>query len=250
MTKAEIQIIRSLGEKKSRSEMGLFIAEGDKFIGELIESGLRLRKIYVTDDSLIDSASADRSTEVEWISDKEMERISQLKSANKSLALVEMPRHTLDISELDGRLTIALDGVQNPGNLGTIIRLADWFGVRDVICSPNCADCFNPKVVQATMGAILRVRVHYTELVPLLKSTSQPIYGAFLEGDNIYKRELTPNGILVMGSEGQGVSEEVSELINERLYIPPYSTNESELGSESLNVAIATSIICSEFRRR
>ncbi|MFI3303694.1 MAG: RNA methyltransferase [Rikenellaceae bacterium] len=248
MIKAEIQLIRSLGEKKSRTEMGLFIAEGDKFIGELAVSELSVRKVYLTEDSTLDGGEFDRSTEVEWVSDKEMERLSQLKSANNSLALVEMPRQTLNVEDLDGRLTIVLDGVQNPGNLGTIIRLADWFGVRDVICSPNCADCFNPKVVQATMGAILRVRIHYTDLLPLLKSTKQPIYGAFLEGDNIYKRDLTPNGILVMGSEGQGVSAEVSALITERLYIPPYPAD--CVGSESLNVAIATSIICSEFRRR
>ncbi len=177
-----------------------------------------------------------------------MARISQLKSANNSLALVEIPRYDLKKEDLSGRLTIVLDGVQNPGNLGTIIRLADWFGVRDVICSPSCADCFNPKVVQATMGAILRVRVHYTDLVPLLKSTTLPIYGAFLEGENIYQRDLTSEGLLVMGSEGQGVSAEVAQLITERLYIPPYNTAGD--GSESLNVAIATAIICSEFRRR
>ncbi|MFI3305977.1 MAG: RNA methyltransferase [Rikenellaceae bacterium] len=248
MIKAEIQLIRSLGEKRTRTEMGLFIAEGDKFIGELIDSTLRVRKIYLTEDSTIDDTYVDRSTEIEWVSNKEMERLSQLKSANNSLALVEMPRYTLDAAALDNNLSIVLDSVQNPGNLGTIIRLADWFGIRDVICSPNCADCFNPKVVQATMGAILRVRVHYTELVPLLKSTSQPIYGAFLEGDNIYHRDLTPNGFIVMGSEGQGVSDEVAQLIGERLYIPSYPAE--EVSTESLNVAIATSIICSEFRRR
>ncbi len=248
MIKAEIQLIRSLGEKRGRSEMGLFIAEGDKFIGELVSSQLRVRKIYLTENSTIDDSSVDRSTEIEWVSDKEMERLSQLKSANNSLAIVEIPHYTLDAAELDGKLSIVLDGVQNPGNLGTIIRLADWFGIGDVICSPNCADCFNPKVVQATMGAILRVRVHYTELTTLLKSTSQPIYGAFLEGDNIYQRDLTPHGFIVMGSEGQGVCAEVAQLINERLYIPPYPADETS--SESLNVAIATSIICSEFRRR
>lgn len=240
-------MVRSLGEKRVRSEMGLFIAEGEKFIGELIDSPLKVRKVYVTESSDV-GEQFEGSCEVEWISDKEMERISQLKSANSSLALVEMPRYTLKADELNGRLTLALDGVQNPGNLGTIIRLADWFGIRDIICSPTCADCFNPKVVQATMGAILRVRIHYTDLVPLLSKIDLPIYGALLEGDNIYNRELQSEGVLVMGSEGQGLSPEVEALINERLYIPTFATD--NLGSESLNVAIATAIICSEFRRR
>ncbi len=244
MIKSEIQLVRSLGDKRGREELGMFIAEGEKFIGELVDSALRVRKVYITEE--IDQFTSD--IETEWISGAEMQRISQLKSANNSLALVEIPMYKLDKNDLKERLTIVLDGVQNPGNLGTIIRLADWFGVRDIICSPNCADCFNPKVVQATMGAILRVRVHYADLAPLLKDIDLPIYGAFLEGDNIYQRDLTQEGLLVMGSEGQGVSEEVAALINERLYIPPYNTNDD--GSESLNVAIATAIICSEFRRR
>ncbi len=245
MIKSEIQLVRSLGDKRGREELGMFIAEGEKFIGEVADSALRVRKIYITEE--IDSFAKD--IETEWISGAEMQRISQLKSANNSLALVEIPKYKLDREELKGRLTIVLDGVQNPGNLGTIIRLADWFGIRDIICSPNCADCFNPKVVQATMGAILRVRVHYTELVPFMQSLKDmPIYGAFLEGDNIYQRDLMQEGLLVMGSEGQGVSAEVAQLITERLYIPPYNAGGD--GSESLNVAIATAIICSEFRRR
>lgn len=247
MIKSEIQMVRSLGEKRGRAEMGLFVAEGDKFIGELIGSSLRVRKVYITESADLDESQFG-SIDLEWISDKEMERISQLKSANSSLALVEMPRYTLDISDLAGRLTLVLDGVQNPGNMGTIIRLADWFGVRDIICSPTCADCFNPKVVQATMGAILRVRVHYTELVPLLEATSLPIYGTFLDGDNIYTRNLSREGLLILGSEGQGISTEVEALVSERLYIPSFSTDSQ--GSESLNVAVAAAISCSEFRRR
>ncbi len=249
MIKSEIQLVRSLGEKKVRNEMGLFVAEGEKFIRELLDSQLRVRKIYLRDD--VEAADSFDGENVEWISGKEMERLTQLKSANNSLALVEMPRHELDLESLKGRLVILLDGVQNPGNLGTIIRLADWFGIEDVICSPTTADCFNPKVVQATMGAILRVRVHYTPLVPLMKDARTlglPIYGAYLEGDNIYKRELSQDGLIVMGNEGQGLSPEVGEYIDQKLYIPPFPADVQN--SESLNVAIATSIICSEFRRR
>ncbi len=242
-------MVRSLGEKRTRLEMGLFVAEGEKFIRELIDSNLRVRKIYLTDDAELEEDFD--GEQVELISGSEMGRISQLKSSNNSLAIVEMPRYSLDVESLVGRLTIVLDGVQNPGNLGTIIRLADWFGIEQIICSPTCADCFNPKVVQATMGAILRVQVHYTPLVPLMESLRKlevPIYGAFLEGDNIYNRQLSQDGVIVMGNEGQGVSTEVANFIDQRLYIPPYPADCQS--SESLNVAIATSIICSEFRRR
>lgn len=248
MIKSEIQLVRSLGEKRTRNEMGLFVAEGEKFIRELIDSELRVRKIYLRDD--VEAEDSFDGENVEWISGKEMERLTQLKTANNSLALVEMPRPKLSVESLKGRLVIVLDGVQNPGNLGTIIRLADWFGVEDVICSPTTADCFNPKVVQATMGAILRVRVHYTPLEPLLESAAAleiPIYGAYLEGENIYKKSLSTDGFIVMGNEGQGVSPQVGSYITERLFIPPVPAQSS--GSESLNVAIATSIICSEFRR-
>ncbi len=247
MIKSEIQLVRSLAEKRGRQELGLFIAEGEKFIGELLDSPLRVRKIYVTEQADIDPSFSSR-TELEIVSEREMERISQLKSANRALALVEMPRRELHPEELSSQLSIMLDGVQNPGNLGTIIRLADWFGIESVICSPDSADCFNPKVVQATMGAILRVKVHYCPLPPLIQSLNVPIYGAMLEGENIYHANLSPTGVIVMGNEGQGVSPEVQSLITQRLYIPPYPTDQTS--SESLNVAIATAVICSEFRRR
>ncbi len=249
MIKSEIQLVRSLGEKRTRNEMGLFIAEGDKFIRELIDSPLRVRKIYLRDD--IEGEESFDGEHIEWISGKEMERITQLKSANNSLALVEMPRHTFDPAAMRGRITIALDGVQNPGNLGTIIRLAEWFGVEDVVCSPSSADCFNPKVVQATMGAILRVRVHYMPLDDLIShasASSIPIYGADLSGSNIYDSELSQEALIIMGSEGSGLSADVAARLTNRLFIPPYPIDAP--GSESLNVAIATAIICSEFRRR
>ncbi len=241
MTKGDIQHVRSLHDKSGRDKSGLFIAEGEKLIGEIIESGLTINKIYALE-------GAHCNYEVEHISPKEMERISTLKSANNSLAVVEIPRYSLDISALNDKLILALDGVQNPGNLGTIIRLADWFGIEDIICSPTTADLYNPKVVQATMGAVTRVRVHYTPLVPFLKTCNMTIYGTLLDGENIYEHKLQNNGVIVMGNEGRGVSAEVLELIDEKLYIPPFPTNNEN--SESLNVAIATAIICSEFRRR
>ncbi|MBQ2374813.1 MAG: RNA methyltransferase [Alistipes sp.] len=243
MTKQEIQFVRSLADKRSRDEHHLFIAEGDKLIGEIIKSGFKIRNIYALEGHLAGQA--------EVVSAKEMERISQLKTAASSLAVVEQPRHKAPATAPANRLSIALDGVQNPGNLGTIIRLADWFGVEDIYCSEDTADCFNPKVVQATMGAILRVKVHYLSLADFLARTASagtPIYGTMLDGDNIYDAKLQPNGVIVMGNEGKGVSDECAKHFSHKLLIPSYPPERQ--GSESLNVAMATGIVCAEFRRR
>ncbi|MFI3264950.1 MAG: RNA methyltransferase [Rikenellaceae bacterium] len=244
MTKAEIQLVKSLGDKRARTETGLFVAEGEKLITELKDSAFNVRKIYSLEGVF-------EGEGVEWVAPREMERISQLKSANNSVALVDMPNYHLDIAELKGQLILALDAVQNPGNLGTIIRLADWFGIENIICSPTSADCFNPKVVQATMGAILRVKVHYrplAELLTELRNSKMPIYGTLLEGENIYTEKLSRNGVIIMGNEGQGISEEIQQFITHKLFIPPFPADCA--GSESLNVSIATAVVCSEFRRR
>ena len=241
MTKAEIQFVRSLADKRTRDEERLFIAEGDKLISEIIASGWEVRHLYALEGHFEGQA--------EQISPKEMERISQLKTANTVLAVVELPRHSLAKAQPAKNLVLALDRVQNPGNLGTIIRLADWFGISDIVCSEESADCFNPKVVQATMGAILRVRVHYTNLSQWLAAQhNTKIYGTFLEGENIYSTQLDKSGVIVMGNEGQGISTEVAETVTSKLLIPPYPAD--RCGSESLNVAVATAVICSEFRRR
>lgn len=291
MTKAEIALVRSLSDKKGRAAEGLFVAEGEKVVAEMLGSGLRVRKVFRCPETsgggsgieggqpgTVQSGSAaerDRPATsqpgtgnspvtvrsesmadgqrylTETVSRKEMQRISALKTPTDVLALVEIPHYRFDLRETRGNLTIALDNVQDPGNLGTIIRLADWFGVRDVVCSESTADCYNPKVVQATMGSIARVRVHYLPLCPLLEDAARegiPVYGAFLDGENIYTAGLTPAGILVMGNEGQGISPAVETHIGRRLYIPPYPPDRSS--AESLNVAIATAVACSEFRRR
>jgi TrmH family RNA methyltransferase len=239
VTKAEIQLVRSLADKRARQETGLFVAEGEKLVGELLESDFTVRQVFYTD------------------------RVSHLKTPTGCLALVEIPRWEFKPEALRGRLVLALDEVQNPGNLGTIIRLADWFGIGDILCSEGTADCFNPKVVQATMGAITRVRVHYGDLRAMVVATataglatpdspagkaSFPVYGTFLEGENIYRADLTNNGIIVLGSEGRGISKDIEALVNRKLFIPPFPRDAST--SESLNVSIAAAIVCSEFRRR
>ena len=243
MTKAELQFVRSLSDKRTRDHEGLFIAEGEKLIREIEASRLTIRHIYATREIF-------QGCEV--IDSKSMARISQLTTPSDCLAIVEQPRYRLAAATLGEELTLALDGVQNPGNLGTIIRLADWFGVKDIICSRECADCFSPKVVQATMGAILRVRVHYVDnlatLLRKLAAEGKPIYGTLLDGENIYSKALEGRGVVVMGNEGRGLTEECRVTLTERLYIPPYPADTPT--SESLNVAMATGIILAEFRRR
>lgn len=244
MTKAEIQLVRALADKRGRDAHRLFVAEGAKLIGELRSSPLRIRKIFALEGAFA-------GPDVEIVSPRDMERLSLLKTANNSLALVETPRYALPDTALAGSLTLALDEVQNPGNLGTIIRLADWFGIRDIVCSEGSADCFNPKVVQATMGAILRVRVHYTDLAAFLADAARrgiAVCGTFLDGENLYDAELPAAAVVVMGNEGRGVSDAVAQRVTRRLFIPPYPADRR--GSESLNVAMATGIVCSEWRRR
>lgn len=245
MTKAEIQHLRSLGDKRTRDAEGLFIAEGDKLVEEILSSHLRVRKVYTTRSDMSGAV-------IEQIDRRDMERISALKTATTTIAVVEQPRHKLNISNLDGRLTLALDGVQNPGNLGTIIRLADWFGIEDILCTKECADCYNPKVVQATMGAILRVRVHYVDdfaaMLVSLRDKGTAIYGTLLDGQSIYTTELRQEGIIVMGNEGRGLSDACRAVVSHKLLIPPYPATRST--SESLNVAMATGIVLAEFRRR
>ena len=243
MTKAEIQFVRSLADKRVRDEEQLFVAEGDKLISEILQSGWRVKSLYALEGHFEGQA--------ERVSEKEMERISQLKTASTSLAVVCQPRYERPRVASSERLSLALDGVQNPGNLGTIIRLADWFGVEDIFCSEDTADCFNPKVVQATMGAILRVRVHYLPLAEFLCRSREggvPIYGTMLDGENIYDADLKEEGVIVMGNEGRGVREECAASFTHRLLIPTYPPERQ--GSESLNVAMATGIVCAEFRRR
>ena len=188
---------------------------------------------------------------MERIAPREMERISLLKTPSDILAVVEMPDYGSTETFLPEDWVLALDDVQDPGNMGTIIRLADWFGIRDIFCSEATVDCFNPKVVQATMGAIARVRVHYVPLPKFLQRMSSdgiPVYGTFLEGDNIYDTELPATGVLVMGNEGQGISTAVGQQTTRKLYIPSYPADAKT--SESLNVAVATAVATAEIRRR
>lgn len=246
VTKADISLIRSLADKKARTEHNLFVVEGPKLVGEALASGFMVKRV-------IGLAGYEDFGPYEQVGLRELDRMSGLKTHQGILAVIEIPRRE-GVPDPSHGLMIALDGIQDPGNLGTIMRIADWFGISAVVCSGNTADCYNPKAVQASMGAIFRVQTVYVpDLAAVLTGHAlrgSTVYGAFLEGENIWSADLgdTRTGIIVMGNEGNGISPECARTINHKLFIPPYPAGEP--AAESLNVAAATAIICSEFRRR
>lgn len=249
--KNTIKWVHSLEMKKNRRNEGLFVAEGPKVVGDLM-SRYRPHQIFATNEWLSSASHSILPAEVTpmEVSDDELRRLSFLQHPQQVLAVFRLPDEAnLEKTVPLDKLTLMLDGVQDPGNLGTIIRIADWFGIDAVICSPETADAYNPKVVQATMGSLRRVNVIYAPLRPLLTSLpdDMPIYGTLLDGKDIYKSELSSNGIIIMGNEGNGISADIRQLVTRPLLIPRFRQGES---AESLNVAVATAITCSEFCRR
>lgn len=236
ISKNQQKLIRSLEQKKYRRRERLFVAEGPKVVGDLIKAGYRPQALFSTTEQ----------TGAQLVTDDELRRISFLQHPQQTLALFPLPEPALEQPQ-QGRLYLALDGVQDPGNLGTIIRLADWFGIDTIYCSEDTADAWAPKVVQATMGSIARVKIVYTDLRTLLDNTTMPVYGTLLDGTDIYREALTAEGIIVMGNEGNGISADIRQRVTRRLLIPSFHKGDT---AESLNVAIATAITCSEFRRR
>jgi len=249
ISKAKIKLIQSLKQKKYRTKNGLFVAEGYKTIIDLLDSEIKSVGIYGIADVLENVKNTDK-TELFEVSANEMKKISFLSTASNILGLFEIPEINIDDCFANDFL-IALDGVQDPGNLGTIVRLADWFGVKNIICSLDCVDVYKPKTVQSTMGSIVRVKVHYADLPEFLQKAKSEkkhqIYGSFMNGKSIYKTSFRQKKILIMGSEGQGISKEVAQFIDEHISIPAFF--EGANGPESLNVAVASSIIVSEMKR-
>ena len=240
LSKNQLKLVRSLELKKNRRREGLFVAEGPKVVGDLLRAGFIPHSIFST----VEREGAQLVTE------EELRRLSFLQHPQEVLAVLEIPSDaTSAISHQSSKLALALDGVQDPGNVGTIVRIADWFGIDTIYCSPDTADVYGPKVVQATMGSLAHVHIIYTDLVELLSHADVPVYGTLLDGRNIYEEKLSQEGIIVMGNEGNGISEPVRQLITKRLLIPNYHQSGDET-AESLNVAIATAITCAEFRRR
>lgn len=241
------KLISLLRQPKHRREQRLFVAEGAKCISETIDS-FECRMIVATHSWLeMCDMPVPHGTEVYKGTRADMERISSMSNAPDVVAVMAMPE---PVAEIDtSGLVLALDGVQDPGNLGTIIRACDWFGVRSIVCSRDTADVYNSKVIQATMGALARVDVTYTDLPQWLGKLprNMPVYGTFLDGDNVYAAELPQRGVIVMGNEGKGISDAVAEKVNRRLFIPPYPRDTRHV--ESLNVSMATAVILSQFRK-
>jgi TrmH family RNA methyltransferase len=248
-SKSTISFLRSLQQKKFRNEEGLFIVEGPKMVSEVLKSDFKVRQLYATINWTPDQHT---SLPLEILSDAEMERVSGLQTPNKVMAVVEMPALDGPVNVLSNGLHLLLDQIQDPGNLGTIIRIADWFGIASVICSPDTADVFNPKVIQASMGSVFNVKIHYTSLADVLIKNAAgnkwPVYATLLAGENIYNTDFTESSFVILGNESRGVNPVLNSFITHGIHIPRPSNKQSK--AESLNVAVAAGIVCSEYCRK
>lgn len=238
VTKSELKYIQSLSDKKVRLETGCFIAEGVKLVGEMIAEGYQLKAVYALDSW----ESPDASIEVNRVEAFELAKMSLLQTPNQVLAVALVPQKTKEI-DVAGQLIIVLDGIQDPGNLGTIIRTADWFGIQQIVASEDTVDVYNPKVIGATMGSFMRVQVSYKNLAAWLPTIKLPVYGALLEGENIFTTKVPEQGLLVIGSEGKGIRENITDFITHPVTIPKTG------GAESLNASIAAGIIVAQLTR-
>ena len=250
ISKNQIKYVHQLELKKFRKQEGLFIAEGHKVVGDLLRAGFKPRQIFAIQEWITDNSSqlSVLDSQLSEVNLEELTRLSLLQHPQQVLALFPIPDEQT-IPSPKNALSILLDNVQDPGNLGTIIRIADWFGIDTIYCSLGTVDAWNPKVVQATMGSIARVHIKYVDPQLLFDSLPDkfPVYGTFLDGDNIYTQQLSQQGIIVMGNEGNGISDAVRSRVTHKLLIPDFHKGDT---ADSLNVAIATAITCSEFRRR
>ncbi len=239
LSKSQIKLINSLSQKKYRQKNGLFIAEGIKVIKELLNSNFELERLFSQADIFFTEKD-----KMQLVEENELKKITKLSTSQTALALFKIPQKHIEVNE---NFIVALDGVRDPGNLGTIIRLCDWFGVKQLLCSQDTVDCYNPKVIQATMGSIARVEVIYADLVEELPLLKLPVFGTFMDGESVYESSLPSEGILVLGNEANGITENVRKIITHKLSIPQFGNAKN---TESLNVATATAIFLSEFKRR
>jgi RNA methyltransferase, TrmH family len=247
LSSAQIKEIRSLHQQKNRKEKGLFLVEGEKMVDELLRSGFRVKGIYATEKWLKSPNGKKFATSplLNIISPSILGRISTLKTPNDVMAVATMAEHKLNQADFED-FVLMLDRIADPGNLGTIVRIADWFGIKTIICSPDTVELYNPKVVQATMGSLFRVKVVHEDVPKVISKFAQtiPKYGAVLDGENIYAKELPEKAAIIIGNESHGISEEVRLLVDHPVMIPSVAP-----GAESLNASVATAVICSEFRR-
>jgi TrmH family RNA methyltransferase len=247
LTKNTIKIIQSLVDKKGRKENGLFVIEGEKMVNEALNSGLKILEIYGTADWFEKKELIDFNGKKEMVKESELKKISTLSTPNNVLCVVEIPKYKIDFKKITQNFVLGLDNIQDPGNLGTIIRTADWFGITDIFCSVGSVDAYNPKVVQATMGAISRARVHYVDLADLINKIKKQdknylIYGAFMDGKNIFEEKFKNKGMLIFGNESQGISGDIEKEVNKKITIPRAKGSQME----SLNVSVAAGIILAE----
>ena len=239
VSKNQIKLITSLQQKKYRNIEKLFIAEGTKVIQELLQSNFELEHLYTTKQDFNEITAVNRTL----VSESDLKKISALSSINTCLGVFRIPESKTIQEE---GLLVALDDIRDPGNMGTILRLCDWFGIKEVVCSKTTVDIYNPKVIQATMGSISRVNVNYVDLNSFLENTSLPVFGTFMDGKNIYNQKLPKEGIIVIGNEANGISSTIEKIVSKRLSIPRFGSLQQ---TESLNVATATAIVLSEFKR-
>lgn len=251
LSKNQKKLIASMAQKKQRDIQKLFLAEGPKTVTDLLEAGMQATLVAHTNDWSLPPTCSSEPLELMPITQKELDSVSHLKTPQQVLALFKQAQYPVNNNAINNELTLVLDGIQDPGNMGTIIRLADWFGIHQIVCSTDTVDVFNPKVVQATMGAIARIKVHYTDLPAFLQQYREkcdnPIYGTYLEGKNIYENALTAPSLIVMGNEGNGIRAENASHISHKITIPNFPAGTPT--SESLNVGVAAAIVCAEFRR-
>ncbi len=245
LSKSQISLLKSLQHKKDRLEHGLFLVEGYKSVIEFINSPYQIAAIYHTAPLSPKVLKLSQKINLSEISVTDIEKISSLKTPQEIAALVKIPTlPALNNAKLKQKFSIVLDGIQDPGNMGTIIRTADWFGIRDIICSEDTVDAYNPKVVQASMGSLSRINVYYANLTAVLPQIGLPILGAMLNGENIYRTDFGNEGLIVMGNEGKGLRPEIENLVGKAVSIPRIGD------AESLNVAIAMALFCSEISRK
>jgi TrmH family RNA methyltransferase len=253
LSKNSVRFIISLQKKKERDKEKLFVIEGDKIVREYINAGMPVRTLVAKREFLSTLPQDFHSaiSDIEIVTYEELKKVSSLIAPHNALAIIQMPEIEMDPAELKKGLSVALDSVQDPGNLGTIVRAAAWFGIKNIYCNEDCVDVFNPKVIQATMGAILHVNVFYTNLCTLLESSAEykiPVYGTVLEGKSIYEHELGKKGVILLGNESKGISDCLLPYVTEKIMIPRF--NKALYGIDSLNVGMAASVILSEFARR
>ncbi|HRH67709.1 MAG TPA: RNA methyltransferase [Bacteroidia bacterium] len=255
ISKSQIKFITSLHQKKYRRSEGLFIAEGEKVVSDLLDSDLEIHSFYYTDRCSLPLSrlpSGRISGDMLKVNEEDLQKISALTTAQSVLAVAAVPEQKLEFSNLANCLSLVLDDIQDPGNLGTILRIADWFGIKNILCGENTVECYNPKVVQASMGSIFRVSVFYGDLADLFERNRNelklPVYGTVLGGENIFKSELKQQGFILFGNESNGIQRDLLPFINLGLTIPSFYTSSN--GPDSLNVSIAVGIVCGEFRRR